>query len=121
MKYEIKRDAENGLLRLVIFSSLEKDDVDELMPVMVRELDNMARRLVLVDMSKDNNPSSMSKEARKAYKEYASVIDTEKVAMVGASPVTRMTAKIALYVIGQSDKTRFFKAEEEALAWLKGE
>jgi len=121
VKYEVKKDKENGLLRLVIYSSLVKADVDELMPIMAAELDKMKRRLVLVDMSQDKNPSSMSKEARKAYKEHAAAINTEKVAMVGANPVTRMTAKIALSVLGQSDRTRFFKSEEEAFVWLKGE
>lgn len=120
MKFEIKPDAEAGVLRLVIFSSLDKPDVDEMMPVIARELDKMKRRLVLVDMSQDKNPSSMTKEARKAYKEHAAIIKPDKVAMMGASPVTRMFAKIALGVMGESDKTRFFKTEEEAISWLKG-
>jgi hypothetical protein len=121
LKYEIKLDKDHGLLHLVIFESLDKKDVDEMMPTMARELDNMVRPLVLVDMSQDKNSSSMSKEARKAYAEHAATIKTDKVAMVGASPVTRMFAKIALSVMGQSEKTRFFKKEKDALGRLRGE
>ncbi|MBD3285310.1 hypothetical protein GF338_03135 [candidate division WOR-3 bacterium] len=81
----------------------------------------MKRRLVLVDMSHDKDPSSMSKEARKAYAEHTEIIKPEKVAMVGANPVARMVAKIALSIMGRSDITKFFKTEDEALAWLKGD
>ncbi|MBN2379296.1 STAS/SEC14 domain-containing protein [candidate division WOR-3 bacterium] len=121
MKYEIRLDKEHGLLRLIIFESIDKENVDEMMPAMARELDTMTRRLVLVDMSNDKNSTSMTKRARKAYKEHAAAINTDKVAMVGASPITRMFAKIALGVMGKSEQTRFFKTEEDALAWLKGD
>lgn len=47
MKCEITPDAEAGILRLAILSSLEKPDVDEMMPIVARELDKMKRRLVL--------------------------------------------------------------------------
>ncbi|MBD3286652.1 STAS/SEC14 domain-containing protein, partial [candidate division WOR-3 bacterium] len=44
----------------------------------------------------------------------------DKVAVVGASPGARMIAKVALAITGVSKISRFFKTEDEALAWLKG-
>jgi len=121
MKYEIKPDDEAGILRMIIHGALEKPDVDEMMPQVAKELDKMKRRLVLVDMSRDKNPSSMSREARKVYGEHAAVIKPEKVAMIGTNPVTRMISRIALTVTGRAKVTKFFPFEEETLVWLKGE
>jgi hypothetical protein len=47
--------------------------------------------------------------------------DKSRMAVFGASPAIRVIAKMMLIALGQRDRTRFFKTEAQALAWLKEE
>ena len=64
---------------------------------------------------------------RKTRIEFAEEMRTSEVAgtksaIVGASPMARMLTKVILAMRKEkASETRFFKSEEEALSWLKGD
>lgn len=118
--YEVWYDEERGVLYLKTFHTMTEEDVRELMALTETKFKGIETDYALVDMS-EASAESISKGARKAFKEHAGIINYKKLAVVGANPAARMLAKVALAVIGKSKVTRFFKTEAEALAWLKEE
>jgi anti-anti-sigma regulatory factor len=120
-KYVLSYDDKEDILYLKILGVMDDEAMHELLPRFQKLLEGKPRRYVLVDMSESVqlDTSFMTKELRNSYKELMNQMDSDKGAIVGASPALRMIAKIALAVSGKSDKTRFFKTKEEALHWLK--
>ena len=120
MNFKMQYSEEKGALCINILHTLEADDVHEIVPLIETELEGKSNRHLLFDMS--GTPSdSVSKEARQAFRENADLTNYDKVAIVGASPGARMIAKVALTIAGVSKISRFFKTEDEALYWLKGD
>jgi hypothetical protein len=118
MNYEMWFDEENGVLCVKTLAMLEKADVDEILPKVAEYLEGKEHRYILGDLSQ--NPTGLlSKDARNAFKDNAKYLEVEKIAIIGANPSIRMIAKIALTIMGSSDIAKFFKTEEEAIAWLK--
>ncbi|NLI97729.1 STAS/SEC14 domain-containing protein [bacterium] len=120
MNYEMRFDEKRGVLYVKTLAMLEKADVDEILPKVAECFEGKEHRYILGDLSQ--NPSGLlSKDARNAFKENAKYLDVEKIAIIGANPSIRMIAKIALTIMGSSNIAKFFKTEDEALAWLKEE
>lgn len=118
-KYEVRYDEKVGALRIQTFDTLTKDDVHDIMSAVERELVGKdEKRYVLVDLSQGSS-DMVDKEARQAFKKASDPSNFTKVALFGANPAVRMLAKVVLVVSGVSKKTRFFKSEAEALAWLR--
>jgi hypothetical protein len=61
----------------------------------------------------------MDKETRKEFSKAQETARLDKIAMFGANPMTRMTAKVVEVVTGNAGRSKFFKTEAQALAWLK--
>ena len=70
---------------------------------------------VLIDLNKTGQPTS---QARKTGMERLEKVGYGKVAMFGMHPVARVLASFIMGVTKKED-LRFFKTNEEALAWLK--
>lgn len=119
-KYKVWYSDEAGALYIQTFDRLKKEDVADVMSAVYSEMEGKDQRYVIVDLSRGSS-DMVDKEARRAFRESARPQDFEKVAVFGASPAVRMLAKVILVVTGVWDKTRFFKTESDALAWLKGE
>ena len=97
-------------------------EIDEKMALETTEailkFDNLSKgekRNVLVDVNKARNVSS---EARKIFKGLTEDGKTKKVALFGLHPVARVIASFVMGVSRNKDM-RFFKAKEEAIAWLE--
>jgi hypothetical protein len=122
-KYVLSYNDKEDILYLKILSVMEIEDIRELMPRFQKMFEGRARRYALVDMSESVQLGSdvMTKEMREAYKELGDLMNADKAAIVGATPVLRMIAKIVIAVTRRAKTTRFFKTEGEALRWLKGE
>ena len=69
----------------------------------------------LVDV---NKTGKLSTEARGIFKEMSENEKTGKVAIFGMHPVAKVLASFVMGVSKNKDM-RFFRTEEEALAWLK--
>jgi len=83
-------------------------------------LKSTENRNILADIT-DSARVLPPKEDRKSMVEMAKDLDWHKIAVVGADPVLRITSKVILAVMGKYKEARFFKTEDEALAWLKGD
>ncbi|MBN2379303.1 STAS/SEC14 domain-containing protein [candidate division WOR-3 bacterium] len=120
-KFILSYDDKDQVLYLKILGLMDSEGLRELLPRFQKLLEGKPRRYVLVDMSESVqlDASFMTKELRNSYKELMNQMDSDKGAIIGASPALRMIAKIALAVSGRSDTTKFFKTKEEALCWLK--
>ncbi|MBD3285311.1 hypothetical protein GF338_03140 [candidate division WOR-3 bacterium] len=115
--YKIWFDDKKGVLYVKTFKTIDAEDIHRLMPEVDRLLGGNPHRYILGDLSE--NPSDLlTKEARQAFKKYKDV-EYDRIAVIGVNPITRMVVKIAIKIIGQSDKTRFFNSEDEALKWLR--
>ncbi len=100
MSYEVEYSEEHGVLIVRVLSTLTKNDVEGIIPLMNKAFEGKPHRWVLGDLSQQKSEDGMlDKSARGAL----------------------MIAKIGVAVSGKSDITRFFKTEAEALKWLKGE
>ena len=96
-------------------------DVDDTVASAVREaaLDVMQRSDEKVNCVIDlNKAGKQSAKARQVYRELGEHPKAGKIALFGMHPVARV---LAAFVIGliQTQNVRFFKTQEEALAWLK--
>lgn len=117
--YKVWFDADAGVLYVKTFKTIDAEDIHRLMPEVEKSLEGRPHRYIIGDLSQ--NPSDLlTKEARQAFKRYTDTVNYDRIAVIGVNPITRMIVKIAVTIIGQSGKTRFFKTETEALAWLKG-
>ncbi|MBN2379316.1 STAS/SEC14 domain-containing protein [candidate division WOR-3 bacterium] len=120
MNYKIWFDKELGVARFKVLAMLTEEDVNEYIPGLNKLLRGKEYRCVLGDLS-ENPPGMLDGSARKAFKSQAKELDWDKIAFFGAAPASRMLAKAAVFALGMSKITRFFKTEEEAISWLKGE
>lgn len=121
MKYKTWFDNEKDVLYVQVFDKLGKEDAHGIINDVNKALEGRSHKPSIVDLTQGT--PSVDKEAREAFKEIAipEAFTSEKVAVFGASPGVRMIAKVLLTVTGFSKRTRFFKTEDEALRWLKGE
>ena len=120
-KFILSYDDKDDILYLKLMGHIEEKDLPELMSTFNKLFEGKSRRYVLADMSESGSFDSkvMTKEMRESYKKFTDSMNTDKTAIVGASPTMRMVAKIALSITGKSKTTKFFKGKEEALRWLK--
>lgn len=121
MKYKVWFDSANLLVRAQVFESLIKEDAEGLMSEIERQLVDNDTRIGIMDLSEADSIRDVSKETRVVYREHAKKLPIDKAAVIVASPVIRMIARVAIAALGKSMKTRFVKSDDEALAWLKGE
>jgi hypothetical protein len=117
--YKMWFDAEQGVLYVKTFKTIDAGEIHQLIPQVDKSLEGKPRRYIIGDLS-ENPTDPLTKEARQAFKQYANSINYDRIAVIGVNPFTRMVVKIGVKIVGQSDKTRFFKTEAQALAWLKG-
>lgn len=119
MNYKLWYDAERKIIYLKTFKTMTAEDVHQLMAQAAEEFEGKEADFSLIDMT-DAGTEHLGKDTRDAFKQYADSLEYKKIAIVGANPVTRMLARVALAVTGKSKIARFFKTEAQALEWLKG-
>ena len=122
MKYKVWFDHEKDVLYIQTFDKLGKEEVYGIVNDVNKELKGKGPKQSIVDLTHGSS-AMVDREARKTFREVGTpeAFASEKIAVFGASPTVRMLAKVILAITGVSKRTRFFKTEQEALAWLKGE
>jgi hypothetical protein len=118
--YKVWFDQEQGVLYVKTFKTIDAEEIHQLIPQVEKSLEGKPERHIIGDLS-ENPTDPLTKQARQAFKQYANSLNYDRIAIIGVNPLTRMIVKIAVKIIGQSDKTQFFNNEAEALRWLKGE
>jgi tRNA threonylcarbamoyladenosine modification (KEOPS) complex Pcc1 subunit len=123
MKSDVWFDEEAGVVRMRFVGNITNEEYTRINRELLANISPEKRRFQLVDLT----ASTTMKIDRKTRKEITAEIEATdvagtKTAIVGASPMVRMMTKVILAMRKEKDaETRFFKNEDEALTWLKGE
>ncbi|MBN2379312.1 STAS/SEC14 domain-containing protein [candidate division WOR-3 bacterium] len=119
MKHELYFDAEN---RIVVFRTKgvfnyeEGVEAVEMLAKIVKGKENV---LVLCDVS--DFPGKLDRDVRRLQKDLPKRFNISKMAMVVTNPAIRMICKIVVATMGTDFSAGFFKTEQEAVGWLRGE
>lgn len=111
-------DEENNVVCAQFTGIFTVADGPELLRNVNSLFESRTAHLLLIDLSKATD-QVLSKELRQWLKENSPHLEVDKVAVVGASALIRIAARIVISVIGRAKDTGFFRTADEAVAWLK--
>ncbi len=107
---------EDNIIRITIVGELDEETQIRINDAGYKLMNTVGGKMhALVD---NNKAGKMSPGARKRQAEISEYEKTGKVALFGLHPVARVIASFFMGISRNKDM-RFFKTEEEALAWLK--
>ncbi len=118
MKYQVRYDDGRDVLMLELLGEMSREEILELFDNIDRLLQGKPRRYILADLSAAPIGNPVDSQTRQVYRECAKKVDIQRSAIVGASPVMRIMAKIIVAVMGRSSTAAFFATREEASSWL---
>ena len=125
MELNVEYDKESGVIRFRMpDEAWEVKFTEETGEAFIKQMEvecsGLEHRLLLIDLrgSRGNKPS---REFRKWMRNHSSEMGFERTACMIDSDVMRVISKFIMSSIGRLKDTQFFKTEEEALKWLKGE
>lgn len=125
MKHKAYYDVKHEVARMDIIGEIPQD-IDaqhelahQLVKGVEEALEGKDHRHLLIDVSETPSMYQLNRETRKILKEGGNRLGIERIAVVGADPITRMMIKVIVVLLRKSD-SKFFKTEDEALGWLKG-
>lgn len=119
MEHKISYDPKTDIVHLDIIGPVMRDDAGELVDALEKNAKKGETNLLLADLTQ--TPSmNMDRDTRRFIQEKGKSIYYNRMAVVGASPITRMLAKIVMGVIGRPETLKFFASKDEAVHWLKG-
>jgi hypothetical protein len=119
VKHELFFDEEKNVIVLRVKGSFNIQDAIETTDKMDELGKNKKRILVLADLREA--PPNLDKDVRQLMKDLSKRMKMEKFAMIVTNPAVRIIGKIVIATMGNAKGSAFFKTEEEALQWLKGE
>jgi hypothetical protein len=120
MKYQINYNGEHKIVNFKVYDSLTGEEARVLINQIEKMIEGKTCHGILVDLSEDKAKKGMSKEVREVFKDATKRVSINKICVIGARAVNRMTARIVLSLMGNTS-TQFCKSRKEALAWMKGE
>ena len=107
---------EDNIVRLTILGEVDEETEIGINEACYKFMNMVEGKMhALIDL---NRAGKTSPGARKRQKEISEHEKTGKVALFGLHPVARVVASFVMGISKNQDM-RFFKTEEEALAWLK--
>lgn len=109
----------DGIVRVTALGDQDGKEIIEVRYEILRLGKNASGKIkVLYDLSKIGKslPDSRSESVKSLKLE-----ELGNIALFGASAVIRVIASFIIRASGMSEKAKYFKTEEEALRWLKGQ
>lgn len=120
MKHRLDYDERLGVLFVRVVKDVSPDEFLEVNRKITSMLEEKRRR-ILIDASDAVIPR-WNRQMREAILKGTSVTSPNtRTAVIGLSPALRVFSKAIINVAGKYSETKFFKTEDEALAWLKEE
>lgn len=119
MKHEIWWDEENSCVRMKLVGEFEPNDARWANDQITAMFEARSRRCLLIDHRL--SPAPVGRESRAVLEEHVSKLEIEKMGFFGVTHLNRVVAKIVVAVSGQTQSTKFFKTEAEAIAWILGD
>ncbi|MBN2380563.1 STAS/SEC14 domain-containing protein [candidate division WOR-3 bacterium] len=117
MKHQVFYDKKTRILRLSFIGKVEIGELQEL----VHKLNSIPgeyKLYTLVNLTEMKMPN-WDRQTRETLASGLNQEDYPRVAIVGASPVIRMLARMFTPFLNRKQAIAFFETEEEATAWLK--
>ncbi|MBN2379901.1 STAS/SEC14 domain-containing protein [candidate division WOR-3 bacterium] len=120
MKFELKYDKEEGLLRGKILDTFDEESTKQFFRKLKNDFNDEQRKYCILVLT-DPAQGLPSKETRRVMRSEGSDFMSlwEKIAVVGAKPAVRMFGRVIMSAIGKGKDSKFCETEEEALVWLK--
>jgi len=118
--HRIYRDDENNIIRMEVVGKFDVADAEESVKLLDGLLSDCRGDHLLADLSGSPN-LTVDRETRRLLQVQGKELVFDKMAVLGASPVTRMIAKVVMSVLGRASTVSFFSAEKDALAWFTDE
>ena len=115
-KNKISLDS-NHIVHQVLTGDINEDSANDIVQATFQLANNLDRISILIDLNSSGQPSI---EARRSFLHTTENPKINKVALWGLHPVARVLASFVLG-ISKNKSMRFFKTEEAALKWLRGE
>ncbi len=123
MGFKFETRDPDEILRIVFDGEITPDNICEINKLYADESKEGTQK-ILVDISQTKMSTWATPWDRETRRRVAASVPANppksKVAIIGSSSISRMITKVGLSVIGKIKDSRFFKSEEEAVAWLKG-
>ncbi|MBN2379307.1 STAS/SEC14 domain-containing protein [candidate division WOR-3 bacterium] len=119
LRHEIFYNTEFEAAYIVHYDRVNADDARQIIDSVAELLEGKKHRYMVDDISRVSM-TKLDKETRAVFAKAGEKIQLEKIAMIGADPMTRMMSKVVVALTGEAKRTKFFRTEQEALAWLKG-
>lgn len=119
MKYEIKFDEKNNVLRAELHDKFDPETAASFFKDFESYTEEQ-QRYCIFNVYEDAQ-KMVDKETRKILSTGAKNLKWKKVAIKGAKSSLRMVAKIVLIGAGKGLEVKFFDTDEETYAWLNAE
>ncbi|MBN2380671.1 STAS/SEC14 domain-containing protein [candidate division WOR-3 bacterium] len=107
---------EGNIVHITAIGDIDEELTKEIMKLYEELMERMEQVKMLFDL---NRAGKVSPQARKLFTELARDKRILKVASFGLHPVARVIATFGMGSVYGKGFARFFKTEEEAVAWLK--
>ncbi|EDM74930.1 hypothetical protein PPSIR1_20839 [Plesiocystis pacifica SIR-1] len=115
MQHRVYR-SDDGLTRVQVIGSVTPEDVLQVARLLSKLLAHPGPTLVLIDQSQVD--PKFGRSGRRALETIADSLAWDRGAVIGSSHINRMLARIVLELVRQTERTRFFDTEADAVAWL---
>jgi hypothetical protein len=116
--HKIYFDEDSGVARIDLHGPIHREDAQSIIRRIDEVFKDQKHRYLLNDVS--GLPSlQIDKITRRTLQEGGKKLAIEKIAVLGASPMIRMIAKVVIGVLGNNTDSKFFKTYKEAVDWLK--
>lgn len=121
MKHIVFFDEKIDAVRMNFNGLFTQDDAGEFFPLTKKLCEGRKYCNILCDFKEGGAEVPKDKEYRQWLMRMYTEAGFDKIAIINAHPAMRMLAKIVLSAVKSAKNVKFFKSEEEALAWLNAE
>ncbi|NLI97718.1 STAS/SEC14 domain-containing protein [bacterium] len=119
MKHEISFDERNDIIVMRVKGEFNLQDAMETVDKMDELGKDKKTILVMADM-REAAPK-LDKDVRKLMQDLSKRMKMQKFAMIVTNPAIRIVGKIVIATMRNARGSAFFRTEEEAIHWLKGD
>jgi len=120
MKHRVDYDEKQGVLYIRVVKDVSPEEFLEVNKL-IMSMPEEKRRRILIDASDAVIPKWNRRMREAVFGGASATPPNTRTAVIGLSPALRVFSKAIINVAGKYSETKFFKTEEEALAWLKGD
>jgi hypothetical protein len=118
MKHRIDYDEKLGVLFIRVVKDVSPEEFLEVNKL-ITSMPVEKRMRILIDASDAVMPKWDRKMREAVLSGTSHTPPNTRTAVIGLSPALRVFSKVIINVAGKYSETKFFKTEEEAIAWLR--